>query len=210
MDNAQLAQISAAILSITLGSINCFVGYRFFRILLSIWGFIAGAVLFGSIASNLDASALIIVIAALLGGLGGVALVNLLFMVGVFLMGALMGASLVVAFTSLTNLQDVTLLFLIVVAALIGGVLAVWLQRPLLVLATAITGALTMVAGVVVLLTPQPIADAETVVNNLNQDAQFVAFAVWALLAVFGAFYQFRTSPKNARRKVVYERKKRD
>ena len=71
---------------------SCFAGYRLFRVVLSIYGFILGALLATSIAGAGSTGTLLIW--ALVGGLAGAAILNLAYFLGVVLVGASIGALL--------------------------------------------------------------------------------------------------------------------
>lgn len=202
MDSAQITQIAVALISVIIGVANCFAGYRLFRILLSLWGFIAGAVVGASIVAQADT--VVILLVALFAGLIGVGLVNLLYVVGVFLMGALLGLSLVGGIFTVAGGEPTVYVLLGLIAAVIGGLLAVWLQRPLIILATAVTGAFSVVIGVLLLLTPTAdltTVDSAQLVEQLDQTTRFVIFAGWGLLAILGLMVQFRNAPRQRRRR---------
>src|SRR3970282_2022106 len=85
-------QIPAALILLAGGTIACFFGYRLFRVVLGIYGFVLGALIATSIVG--PAETLPLVIAAIVGGLVGALVLNLAYFVGVALVGAAVGAFL--------------------------------------------------------------------------------------------------------------------
>jgi len=74
------------------GLVACFAGYRLFRIVLGIYGFILGALLATTIVGAGNTGSL--VIAAVIGGAIGALVLNLAYFLGVVLVGAAFGAML--------------------------------------------------------------------------------------------------------------------
>jgi len=71
-----------------IGLIECFFGYRILRFILGVLGFIAGAVIFGSLGYELSGgSELISIAAGIAGGLAGAFITYTLYIVGVFAIG---------------------------------------------------------------------------------------------------------------------------
>src|SRR5918994_3663593 len=83
-------QTPAAVVLLAGGLLSCFAGYRVFRIVLGIYGFILGALLASS-AMGTDQT-FWMVVAALLGGLIGALILIAAYFVGVALIGAGIGA----------------------------------------------------------------------------------------------------------------------
>src|SRR5262249_60745403 len=81
---------SAAIVLIVGGAIACFAGYRFFRIVLAIYGFILGALMASSMMGVGNGVGMIV--AALVGGIIGAVVLVLAYFVGIALVGAGLGA----------------------------------------------------------------------------------------------------------------------
>ena len=82
-------QLPAAIVLLVGGVISCFAGYRVFRIVLGIYGFILGALLTSG-AMGTDGTWMIA--AALVGGVVGALILIAAYFVGVALLGAGVGA----------------------------------------------------------------------------------------------------------------------
>ena len=86
-------QVPAAAVLIAGGFLACFFGYRLFKAVLAVFGFIIGALAASSVFGATDTAPM--VIAALVGGIAGAALLLAAYFVGVALIGAGIGALLV-------------------------------------------------------------------------------------------------------------------
>jgi len=142
-------ELPAAVLLVLASALTCFAGYRLFRIVLAIWGFILGAVIGSSMMGVGNALALLI--AGLVGGiLGAVALVFAYFM-GVALVGAGLGALIThVVWSQVTTTADPPAV-LIIVVSVAGAIGAMMLQRYVIIVGTAFSGAwMAIVAGLAI------------------------------------------------------------
>jgi hypothetical protein len=136
-------QLPAAIVLLIGGTVACFFGYRLFRIVLSIFGFILGALLASSLFGTSDTGPMII--AAIVGGLVGAAVLFAAYFFGVAMVGAGIGA-VVANFAFAAGERDPHFL-VVVFAAVIGAVAAIYLQRYVIILGTAFGGAWTLIVG---------------------------------------------------------------
>src|SRR5438067_12949712 len=83
-------ELPAAILLVFGGALSCFAGYRLFRIVLGIYGFILGAMLASSMMAASNTFGMLV--AALVGGLIGALALMFAYFVGIALVGAGLGA----------------------------------------------------------------------------------------------------------------------
>lgn len=128
-----------SIAALVWGLLDCFFGYRVFKITLGLLGALAGAIL-GQMAARAAGLGNGAELAALIvGALAGAGLAFLLYLVGVFLAGFGFGA--VLALLLLSHFDRMVALLGAVVVGVVGGVAAVKLQRVVIILATALTGA---------------------------------------------------------------------
>src|SRR5438874_6726127 len=86
----QSYELPAAIVLLAAGALACFAGYRLFRIVLAIFGFILGAMLSSSIMGISNTVGM--VVAALVGGLVGALILMFAYFIGIALVGAAVGA----------------------------------------------------------------------------------------------------------------------
>ena len=140
-------QLPAAIILVLGGVVSCFFGYRLFRIVLAIFGFILGALAASSLFGVSDTWPMII--AAVVGGLAGAGVMIAAYFVGVALIGAGLGA---VVANLLLAAGDRDPHFLVVVfASITGAAASMYLQRYFIIVGTAFGGAWTMIVGAMAL-----------------------------------------------------------
>jgi hypothetical protein len=137
-------QLPAAIVLIAGGTISCFFGYRLFRIVLALSGFILGAMLGSSLFGASDTS--LMLGAALVGGLVGAGLLFAAYFVGVALAGAGLGVLAAHLVSSATGNDPAFLV--IVLCAVAGSIASMYLQRYFIIVGTAFSGSWLLIHGV--------------------------------------------------------------
>ena len=141
-------QLPAAIVLLLSGVVSCFFGYRLFRIVLALSGFILGALAASSIFGMSDTGPMLV--AALVGGLVGAAILFFAYFLGVALTGAVLGAVLA---NFIMGAADRAPNFLVVVfLAIAGAAGAMYLQRYFIIVGTGFGGAWTMIVGAMALV----------------------------------------------------------
>ena len=144
-------QMPAAIVLLVGGIVACFFGYRLFRIVLAIFGFILGALAASSIFGMSDTGPMII--AAGVGGLIGAGILIAAYFVGVSLIGAGLGAT---AANLIFATGDRDPHFLVVVfLSIAGATAAMYLQRYFIIVGTGFGGAWTIIVGAMAALGDQ-------------------------------------------------------
>ena len=137
-------ELPAALLITAGGVIACITGYRLFRIVLAIYGFVLGAVIASSIVGPTNTLGMIS--AALGGGLAGALILVFAYFAAIALVGGALGALVAHAlWTQFGGAEPPALL--IVGAAMAGAVAAMFLQRYVIIVSTAFGGAWTIVVG---------------------------------------------------------------
>ena len=191
-------QTPAAIVLLGGGVISCFAGYRVFRLVLGIYGFILGALL-ASAAMGTEHTVWMIV-AALVGGLVGALILIGAYFVGVALLGAGIGAltaSLIWAALGREPGAVVVILF-----AIAGALAALALQRYVIVGATAFGGAWTIIVGALALTGSRLTADAASrnqvwLAYPMNPaPGNYWILLVWIALGITGAIVQLAITAK--------------
>ena len=196
-------QIPAAIILLAGGLVSCFAGYRLFRVVLSIYGFILGALLATSIAGAGSTGTLLIW--ALVGGLAGAAILNLAYFLGVVLVGASIGALLATVLFGRGGGDPHTLV--VVLFAIAGAVAASMLQRYVIVAGTAFGGAWTALVGAMALVGDKVAAKAAStndvwVVYPLDPaPGRKWLPVVWLVLGLAGLVVQLRSGKRPAKKK---------
>lgn len=137
-------ELPAAILLVLGGALACFAGYRLFRIVLGIYGFIGGAMLASSTMGVSNTTGMIA--AALIGGLAGALILMFAYFVGIALVGAGLGALVAHVGWGYVGPGDPPPA-VVIVFALLGSVAAMLLQRYVIIVATAFGGAWTVIVG---------------------------------------------------------------
>ena len=141
-------QLPAAIVLIAGGIVACFFGYRLFRIVLAIFGFVLGAMFASSLFGASDTG--VMVGAAVLGGLAGAGLLIAAYFVGVALVGAGLGVLAAHLVSSAFGAEPGFVP--IVVCSVIGAVISMQLQRYVIIIGTAFGGSMTLIDGVMAAL----------------------------------------------------------
>lgn len=185
-------QLPGAAVLIGAGVLACFYGYRSFRVVLAIFGFLFGAFLASSFFGASSTGPM--VVAALVGGLIGAGLLYAAYFVGVALTGAVLGAVIAnLAFAGGNHDPSVLLVILCAVAGAIG---AMYLQRYFIIVGTAFGGAWTMIVGAMALL-----GDKRALAAAASQDVWVVypldpapgrrwVPVVWIVLGLLGTAVQ--------------------
>ena len=124
---------------ITWGVLDCFFGYKVFKITLALFGALIGAGLAQAIAQHFAASQAVEIVSLIVGALLGAGLAFLLYIAAVFVAGFGFGATLGVLL--LANYHHMVAMLSGVVLGIVGGFLAVKVQRVLIILSTSLLGA---------------------------------------------------------------------
>jgi hypothetical protein len=181
----------AAIALVVGGAVSCLAGYRWFRIVLAIYGFIAGAMLASSTLSTGNSGGL--VVAALVGGVLGAGLLFFAYFVGIALVGA--GLGVLIAMTGWARFSPVDPPWVLVLLfAALGTLTALVLQRYVIVVSTAFGGAWTIIIGALALMGDRRTAEAVSEVwilypNTAVAGATWVPIA-WVVLGLVGTTVQ--------------------
>ena len=136
-------QLPAVIFLLIGGLIAWCAGYRLFRVVLTMYGFILGA-LIGSSTMGTGATVPMI-LAAIGGGVVGALIMFLGYFVGVALVGAGLGALIVHVIWTRIGSDPHPLV--VILASVAGAAAAMVLQRYIIVVATAFAGAWTLILG---------------------------------------------------------------
>ena len=190
------SQRSFAIFSIIAGVIVCFRGYRIFKVMLGIAGFIAGAALFYHFGAHYTVNMIVLVILAIFGGLIGASLSVAFYYIGLFLLGALAGWQLGFLISTAINIEFI--IIIPIIAAVIIGIIACFVQRPIIIVSTALIGAWSVVTGGFYffgtgIIPTDLFRDPFMLVESLRETNPVVILA-WIALSLAGMIFQFSTS----------------
>jgi hypothetical protein len=192
----------AAILAVS-GAVACFGGYRLFRIVLGIYGFILGALITSSVMGTENVWAL--VLAAAIGGLLGAGLMVAAYFIGVGLIGAALATlGLHMAWQLIGGAPPTVA---IVIVAVLGALGALSVSRYVVIIGTALAGSWTLIVGGLALggerfgmlsVTPDNIW---VVYASGPWPGSWAVTGSWIALAIIGAVVQTMTTGKTGKRK---------
>jgi len=199
MDYTDIIDLSIA-LSILMGLLACFWGQRLFKVVLAAAGFFAGGILGGTAISFVTEEQLFVLIgAAAFGVVGAVSLV-IFYYVGVFMSGALVCAGVAGAalFQFVDNPERPVVMIVGIVSGLLGGVLAMRLQKLMVILGTATGGAASVVVGVTYFMDGSiDFATAEGFIRSVVGNREITMIVVcWVFLSLLGMVVQSKLAPK--------------
>lgn len=120
------------------GVLDCFFGYKVFKVTLALFGALIGASLAQALAQHFAASQTVETVSLLAGAFLGAGLAFLLYVAAVFVAGFGFGATLGVLL--LSNYHHMVAMLSGVVLGIVGGFLAVKVQRVLIILSTSLLG----------------------------------------------------------------------
>ena len=195
-------ELPAAILLVLGGSLSCFAGYRLFKVVLGIYGFVLGAMLGSSIVGVGNTAGM--VAAALAGGVVGALILVLAYFVGIALVGAGLGALLTHVVWSQVAPDDPAAVAIVLVS-IAGAFAAMLLQRYIIVVSTAFAGAWTMIVGATAMAGHLATSSA---VHAAQRAEPWILYplspapgqrwvpAVWIVLGLVGMAVQFSVTAK--------------
>ena len=195
--------IPAAAILVVSGAVACFAGYRLFRIVLGVYGFILGAMVTSSVMGTANVWAL--ALAAAVGGLIGAGLMIAAYFVGVGLVGAGLASLAVHMVWRVIGGDPPTVL--LVIMAVLGALGALKVARYVVVIGTALAGSWTLIVGGLAL------AGDRVGGMTITPENIWVVYAVgplpgnwyviggWVLLAMAGAAAQLAITSKSGKSK---------
>jgi hypothetical protein len=191
-------ELPAAFLLICGGAVSCFAGYRLFRVVLGIYGFILGAMFTSSLMGITNTAGM--VIAAIVGGLAGAAILIFAYFVGIAIIGAGLGALVAHVAWPAAGTGDPPAL-LVILLAIAGAVGAMFLQRYVIIVSTAFAGSWTMLVGCLAIVasrsTPRAGAGAVWILYPLTPaPGQGWVPIVWVVLGLAGTAVQLGVTGK--------------
>ena len=192
------------------GVISCFFGYRLFRTVLAIFGFVLGGMLASSVFGVSNTTMMLV--AWVLGGLVGAFILIFAYFLGVALAGAAIGAAVANVMFSIGNRDPRALI--VILFSITGAIAAMYLQRYFIIVFTAFGGAWTMIVGAMALVGDRTALKAAAsgdvwVAYPLNSaPGQRWVPIVWIVLSLIGAGVQVGITGGEKGR-VVKRKKKR-
>lgn len=177
-------------LTILVGALQCFFGYRIFKFILGLTGFLIGGALVAAIGSEFSQEVIFIILSGLMGGFIGAALMATLYFVGIFLIGAILGSVLGTVLYAVAESQPDPAVLLII--AVLVGIIALIFQKFMIIVSTAFGGAWGIIIGIAYFITG--------VVNLSNPEQTFSSggkylyamLLCWLALGIAGFIKQYQ------------------
>ena len=195
----QAYELPAALVLVLAGALACFAGYRLFRYVLALFGFILGAMIASSTLGINNIAGMLI--AALIGGLVGAAILMFAYFVGIALVGASVGA-LVAHFGWAPFMTGDPPVLLVIGLAVAGAIAAMFAQRHVIIVTTAFVGAWTLIVGILAAAGGRDALAAKSASSvwilyptTFPPGQRWVPYA-WVVLGVAGTVVQLRLKGK--------------
>lgn len=208
-----LATITLALLAVVLGAAVCLAGYRFFLVMLPIWGFFGGlwlgaysvTLIFGTGFLSTTTG---LVVGFVVGIIGAV-LSYLFYLLGVAIIAAAFGGAVGSGIMSAIGFDPGLVLGIVtVISALVaaGLTLLLNLQKYVLIVVTAMAGAVLVVfAGMLVFgqITPAELQAGANLIQPIFQGSWFWSI-VWLVLTAVGVVVQIQANRTYVFSKEMY------
>jgi len=186
-------------LGILVGAVQCFFGYRIFKWVLGFTGFLIGSTLAGMVGYALSEEVIVAVLAGLVGGFIGAALIVALYFLGIFLIGAFLGGVLGAALFAVAETEPQPAVLLIL--AVITGVVALVFQKFMIIVSTGLGGAWSVVMGIAYFTTGKiDPTDPERLFRSTGS-LLYVLLLCWLALGIVGVIVQYSTAPADWRKR---------
>lgn len=166
------------IVTIIIGLITCFFGYKLNKTIIAIFGLIIGYNLGVTLLPNVITDQTTIYIISVIIAIAIGLISYKLYLVGIFLLCVL------AAYILCDNLQLAQNIKTIVglITGIIAGILGVKFTRPLVIISTSLAGATTF---------------AENILNLLNYQNNNLTIIISIIVAIIGIIYQFKQKDTN-------------
>jgi hypothetical protein len=208
-----LATVTLALFAVLLGVAFCFAGYRFFLVMLPIWGFFGGFWIGAYTVSLILGGGFLatttgLVVGFVVGIIGAV-LSYLFYLVGVAIIAASFGGALGSGVMGALGFDPGLIMAIVtIVSGLIaaGLTLLLNLQKYVIIILTAVAGAVLIVLAGMLVFGQVSIADLQTGGNFIQPILQGSWFwgVVWLVLAIAGAILQIRANRMYAFTREMY------
>lgn len=192
------AQMNASVAcSVAVGTLYCFLGYRTLRFVLGVTGFFLAGSVAALLVGWMSAGHLISMAAGMLiGGVCGAMALFFLYKTGVFFLGLIGG--LLVAYNFLQGRPEQWIPAAIIGLGVAGGLVALLIERPVVMIATSAIGGWLLVSGLLFFLMASGWLDDYTATLE-GEFGRPIVLAIWVAVAGLGAFTQFATRSKPAK-----------
>ena len=186
LSTTQLNAVMAGVVAV--GTLYCFLGYRTLRFVIGLTGFLLAGGVAGAIAVWLSKGhEIATLISFVVGGICGAFALFFLYKTGVFILG-LLGAALV-ANNVLENTGDAWVPLAVMGVGVIGGLIALILEKPVMLVATSVLGAWLLVSAGAFFI--EGGEDLEIIRETLrSDDTRLIMLGSWLGLSIIGIISQ--------------------
>lgn len=182
-------------MSIVIGVIQCFHGYRVFKFILAITGFLIGGSMAASVGFVMFNNELASFLTGVVGGLIGSALMLGLFYVGIFIVGAFLGIVVGAVFFAVVGSDPEPVAMLLL--ALISGVMALIFQKFMIIFSTGFGGAWSVIVGIFYFTMGSMDLMITEQMLKAGNGYLYAALLCWIVLGIGGVIVQYKSaSPK--------------
>ncbi len=180
-------------LTLFLGMVECFFGYRMLKIVLGVTGFIVGGLLCSELVYEvMGRHPVIALIAGFVGGAIGSLLMIGLFPLGLFILGAVLGLIVgeAISRSILGSINPIIVLSLVMV----GGVAAIVMFEEMIIISTSFVGAYIIVISVGKFIgMPNTLFGFHKFDSSRESDGQFFVMLLFSILiGIAGMFIQHK------------------
>lgn len=178
------------IIGILLGVVQCFFGYKFFKIILGLSGFFIGFILAGPAVYLISESRIVFILSGIAGGAIGAIFLMSLFYVSIFLAGALLGTMSGFVFLGISNSRLEPLILIIL--ALTGGITALFFQKFMIILATSFTGSWNVITGIASFFIKDFSPINLHIFYRTGGVLKYVIILCWLIFGIIGVLAQYK------------------
>ena len=192
LDSNQVAIVAAAVMGG--GAWYCFLGDKTLKFIIGLTGFILAGGVAGLLVHWItDGHMIALIIATLIGGICGAFALFFLFRAGIFSLG-LLGATLV-AHNALADRPESWAPLVVLGLGVVGGLFALLIERPVMILTTAVLGSWFIISGGVYFYSGSPEIMDLTQAFAIEEERGII-LACWVVLSVAGFMAQRATNKK--------------
>lgn len=164
-----------ACISLIIGAVECFAGFKIMKAMMAIWGFFIGAMLGVVIGVVAESTVLGVILVVVFGAILAI-LSFKLYIAGIFILTAFL--TTIALYIMCENI------FVALLLAIIVGILAIYLEKPVVIITTAISG-----AGII-------LSSAYMIMDLGLNGSPVVTVILWIPIALAGIAVQYITTQK--------------
>lgn len=182
---------AAVAVAVAVGTLYCFLGYRTLKFVIGLTGFLLAGGAAGALAGWLsDANLVVMAIAAGVGGIAGAFAFFFLYKVGVFTIGLLAGCMF--THNALVGQDLAWAPFVTIGVGIAAGLIALVLERPVMMVGTAVIGSWVLVSGFAHFIRGTEFFQTDDGAFDADR-ARLTLLVAWLVLGVLGVYTQFVT-----------------